>query len=232
MYSSATSDPKPHLPERQASFKAYVLDPQFPCVGARSALNRGRMEFGIYHALGDETSAQELCADLSAFSEKYQTPGAEPVTFIAMFNEPVADEASFTGALWRHLQALHNVDALQHAWDPTVSSDPANASFSFSIAGRAFFVVGLSPQSSRWARRAPFPCVAFNFHDQFEALKATGKYTGLQTAIRARDVALQGFVNKALTTFGDMSEARQYAGNATPADWVCPFQSGVAADGR
>jgi len=190
------------------------------------------MEFGSYRALGDKASAQALCADLGAFSAKYETPGAEPVTFIAMFEQPVVDEAAFTGALWRHLQAVHDIDALHHAWDPTVSSDPASASFSFSIAGRAFFVVGLSPQSSRWARRSPFPCVAFNFHDQFEALKATGKYTGLQTAIRTRDVALQGFVNKALTTFGDMSEARQYAGNATPADWVCPFQPEVQADGR
>ena len=190
------------------------------------------MEFGSYRALGDKASAQALCADLGAFSAKYETPGAEPVTFIAMFEQPVVDEAAFTGALWRHLQAAHDIDALHHAWDPTVSSDPASASFSFSIAGRAFFVVGLSPQSSRWARRSPFPCVAFNFHDQFEALKATGKYTGLQTAIRTRDVALQGFINKALTTFGDMSEARQYAGNATPADWVCPFQPEMQADGR
>jgi FPC/CPF motif-containing protein YcgG len=213
-------------------FKSYVQDPQFPCVGAKSALNRGRMEFGTYRALGDNVSARELCADLAEFSAKYDAPGAEPVTFIAMFDQPVADEAAFTDALWRHLQAVHDIDALQHTWDPTVSSDPTSPAFSFSIAGRAFFVVGLSPQSSRWARRSPFPCVAFNFHDQFEALKSNGKYTGLQTAIRARDVALQGFVNKALTTFGEKSEARQYAGNATPADWVCPFQPEVPADGR
>jgi len=61
-----------------ARFHAYVQDPQFPRVGARSALSRGRMEFGTYRALGDQASAQELCTDLSAFSANYGTPGAEP----------------------------------------------------------------------------------------------------------------------------------------------------------
>jgi len=153
MHSSATADPKRHLAEWQATFRAYVLDPQFPCVGARSALNRGRTEFGVYRSLGDEASARELSADLAAFSAKYEAPGAMPVTFIAMFEESVADEAAFTEALWFHLQALHDIDAREHRWDPTVSSDPRSASFSFSVAWRAFFVVGLSPESSRWASR-------------------------------------------------------------------------------
>ena len=42
------------LPSGKAAFGAYVRDPVFPCVGARSALNRGRIEFGSYNALGDE----------------------------------------------------------------------------------------------------------------------------------------------------------------------------------
>lgn len=208
----------------EARFEAYVRDPTFPCVGARSALNRGRMEFGLYSALGDEGAARMLCDDLADFSSRYETPGADPVSFVAMFDQTVTDEAAFTSGLWRHLQALHDVDGQQHAWDPTVSSDPQSSAFSFSVSGRAFFVVGLSPASSRLARRAPFPCLVFNFHDQFETLKESGRYGSLQKVIRNRDIALQGSINQSLTTFGDASEARQYAGNLTPSDWVCPFK--------
>jgi FPC/CPF motif-containing protein YcgG len=123
--------------------------------------------------------------------------------------------------------ALHRCDRRDFNWAPGVSSDPAAADFSFSIAGRAFFVVGLHPHASRLARRAPMPCIAFNFHDQFVQLRASGKYERLQRLIRARDVALQGDANPVLAGFGEASEARQYAGRALGADWACPFQAGV-----
>jgi hypothetical protein len=32
-----------------------------------------------------------------------------------------------------------------------------------------------------------------------------------------------------LSTFGDASEARQYGGDATRSDWVCPFKPAPAA---
>lgn len=222
-YPETTAPDMQHRPD-SVKFAAYVADPAFPCVGARSALNRGRMEFGSYSQLGDTGCARALCNDLTTFSQKYGSPGSEPVSFVAMFDQTFADEAGFVDGLWRHLQALHEVDRHQHVWDESVSADPASESFSFSIAGRAFFVVGLCPQSSRLARRAPFPCLVFNFHDQFGSLKESGKYTGMQKVIRGRDIALQGFVNASLTTFGEASEARQYAGNATASDWVCPFK--------
>ena len=133
-----------------------------------------------------------------------------------MFRQPVANEDDFHRRLWTHLQAMHDIDAANHPWDAAVSSDVADKQFSFSIASRAFFVVGLHPSSSRLARRAPFPCVVFNFHDQFEAMRADGKYGKLQEAIRARDVALQGDVNPVLARFGEASEAHQYSGRAQP----------------
>ena len=210
-------------------FKSYVLGASFPCVGARAAINRGRMEFGSYGSLGNQGDALALCDDLADFAAKYPSPGTDPVSFVAMFEQDVADEATFVQGLWRHLQAMHDIDVVRHPWDPEVSTDPQSKSFSFSVGGRAFFVVGLSPSASRTARRAPFPCLVFNFHDQFESLKASGKFTGMQNAIRTRDVALQGSINPALAMYGDRSEARQYAGDATAADWVCPFKPSVAA---
>ena len=120
------------------------------------------------------------------------------------------------------LQAIHDLDIKEHPWASDVSDDPGSADFSFSVASRAFFVVGLHPRSSRLARRAQRPTLVFNFHGQFEALRASGRYEKLQAAIRERDVALQGNINPVLARFGEASEALQYSGRASGG---CPFHT-------
>ena len=208
--------------EAKRRFSAFVAAPEFPCVGAKSALNRDRLRHRHYLAF-DDASARALCEDLETFSKEFPNPGGQPVSFIATFDTQVADEAAFEALLWSQLQRMHEHDCRQFAWNETVSSDPADDNFSLSIAGRAFFVVGMHPAASRMSRRTPMPCLVFNFHDQFVAMKATGAYDTLQAAIRKRDLALQGSINPELTRFGEASEARQYAGRAVGADWVCPF---------
>lgn len=212
---------------------AYALDATFPCLGARSAINSGRAHFGRYGSLGvdDLASLQALCDSLIEFSAAYPAPGEAPVTFIALFDDDVSSEEEFERRLWRHLQLLHDRDRLQFNWATDVSSDPASRNFSFSVAGRAFYIVGVHPRASRTARRAPVPCLVFNFHDQFELLRASGKYDRLQRAIRLRDIALQGNANPVLMRFGEASEARQYSGRAIDAGWQCPLRSGVADAG-
>lgn len=203
---------------------SFIADPKFPCVGAKSALNKHRMRFGHYAAMCDATSVAAQCEDLLAFSAEFPNPGDVPVSFVSTFGAFEAGEAEFESLMWRHLQAMHDADRLRFGWNPSVSADPAHDDFSLSIAGRAFFVVGMHPNASRLARRAPLPCLVFNFHDQFVALKRSGKFEHLQAAIRARDTELQGCVNPVLAGFGDRSEARQYSGRAVEDHWVCPFR--------
>ena len=76
---------------------------------------------------------------------------------------------------------------------------------------------------SRLSRRSPVPCLVFNFHNQFEALRANGKFDGMQKVIRRREIELQGSINPVLARYGDASEARQYSGVAVSAGWKCPF---------
>lgn len=209
--------------QAEARFSAFISDSKFPCVGARSALNKGRIRYGHYAALGELDSARALREALINFSEEFQEPGAQPVSFVATFDSDVPDELAFEQLLWLQLRIMSELDRDSVAWDPTVSADPGSAEFSMSVAGRAYFVVGLHPAASRLARRSPMPCLVFNFHDQFEMLKASGKYAGMQDVIRARDTALQGSINPVLARFGDASEARQYSGRAVPAGWECPF---------
>jgi FPC/CPF motif-containing protein YcgG len=208
-------------------FRSFVAAQEFPCVGAKSALNRDRIEFDICDELGSIPSAQRLRAKLKSFSARHVDPGVEPVSFVALFRAQVPDEDAFHDLLWTQLQSIHDLDVREHPWAPDVSSDPDSADFSFSVASRAFFVVGLHPEASRFARRAPCPALVFNFHDQFEAMRATGHYDKLQSAIRTRDIALQGHINPVLARFGEASEALQYSGRASSGGG-CPFHPRAA----
>jgi FPC/CPF motif-containing protein YcgG len=69
----------------------------------------------------------------------------------------------------------------------------------------------------------------FNLHDQFERLRAEGRYERLRASIVDRDAAWTGSVNPMLAQHGERSAARQFSGRAVPDDWACPFRRGAAA---
>jgi hypothetical protein len=212
------------------SFRALVLNSRFSCVGAKAALGRGSYRVGLYGALGSTEAAAGLARDLFSFVEEQGELGGEFTTFVASFEGPTAaDEATFERLLWAQLQRLHEEDRRHHRWDPSVSEDPEDPTFAFSFAERAFFVVGLHPASSRFARRFAWPTLIFNAHEQFHRLREEGRYERMQEVIRLRERSLQGTLNPNLGDFGVRSEARQYSGRAAEAQWRCPFRAGDGA---
>jgi FPC/CPF motif-containing protein YcgG len=224
-YQDMSHPPQQHK-QLVAEFTDFITDRAFPCVGAKSASNRGRMDMIVCDQMGTDESAQQLCSGLAQFSARYPEPGEDPVSFVAIFQADAGGEDEFHEKLWRQLQLVHDLDATRFSWARGVSDDPASNDFSFSVAGRAFFVVGLHPRSSRLARRPPRPTLVFNFHEQFEAMKASGRYAKLQSAIRQRDMELQGYINPVLAQFGAASEAQQYSGKHGGG---CPFHARKAA---
>ena len=86
------------------------------------------------------------------------------------------------------------------------------------------YVIGMHPKASRLARTRPYPTMVFNLHEQFDRLRARGKFEMMKQTIRTRDMTLQGSINPMLASFGDSSEARQYSGQAVPENWACPFR--------
>lgn len=209
-----------------AAFSKFVLDPRFPCLGAKSAVHLRNYRLEVYYSLGSEIDAPALARDLSEFSAASPPNVDELSAFVAVFPHfPPEDEAAFERRLWTQLQVLHESDARTSAWAEDVSSDPEDPEFSFSVAGRAFFVVGLHQKSSRLARRFQWPALVFNPHSQFTHLREAGRFNGLRSAIRSRDTVLQGSPNPNLADFGESSEARQYSGRAAPPEWKCPFHN-------
>jgi FPC/CPF motif-containing protein YcgG len=219
-----TAPPTMFAQVAHSALREFVLCEDYPCLGARAAFNRGTYRFGAYERLDDPAVSRGLMRDLYAFATERRGIARNFTTFAAVFREPIpAGELDFERALWSQLERLHALDRTLHEWDPAVSDDPADPDFSFSLAGNAFFVVGMHPQASRRARRFAWPALIFNAHEQFEDLRSNGTFAGLQQQIRARDVRLQGNINANLADYGRHSEAAQYSGRQVEGDWKCPF---------
>lgn len=207
------------------SFQSFIRSGAFPCVGAKSALGRGRMRFVVGKEITSAWDDLRIYPNLLALARDYR---AEPALFqslVVLFERDGGlDEAAYERNLWARLQSLSEKDEwLGQAPDPRVSDDPDDPHFSLSFGGEAFFVVGLHPRASRPARRFERPALVFNLHDQFERLRAQGRYEKLREAIIGRDVALAGTPNPMLARHGTVSEARQYSGRQVGPEWTCPF---------
>ncbi len=200
-----------------------VAHPEYPCLGARSVFRRDAATVLVLDDLESEESRAELARALAEYGRDADPAGAF-VSFVAIFRGPeVRDEAHFEQLLWDLLQQLHDEDT--EPWATGVDDDPDKAHFAFSHAGVAYFIVGLHPQASRIARRAPLPTLVFNLHEQFELLRGEGGFERMRDTIRRRDAALQGEINPMVDDHGQSSEARQYSGREVEEDWEAPFVS-------
>jgi len=197
---------------------------EYPCVGAKAAVNTKQYRLGVYDRMGVEESTVALARDLKLYIEDSLGKDCNYMSMIAVFEDKVDSELDFEKKLWEQLQQLHDAD-VDAEWDPSVSSDPSDPNFSFSFNGYAFFVVGLHPQASRRARRFGFTAMAFNLHKQFEALRESGVYEKMKQTIRTRENNYDGGINPMLKDHGQGLEAPQYSGREVDESWKCPFLS-------
>lgn len=204
------------------AYNKFVLTEDHPCIMAKSLFKMKKYDLKVYENMNDSASLKQLIADLKIYLDQYNFDGMEFKSFIASFpNNHFANEVDFEDALWQTLQCLHNIDDCE--WDHRVSDNPKDTEFSFSLAGRAFYIVGLHPESSRLARQAPYTTLVFNLHHQFDKLREMGTYQVVRDTIRKNDSELQGSINPVLRDFGAESETKQYSGRQVEQNWKCPF---------
>jgi uncharacterized protein len=218
------NDPHP----LQNELRHFIANPQFPCVGAKSAMARGVVARAMTSAWDDLAVHRALMS----FVASYRRDTALFQSFAVIFETPrTLDERQFERQLWHRLQSLSDKDKwLGQPHNRTVSHDPANPHFGMSFAGEAFFVVGLHPHASRKARRFRAPTMVFNLRAQFDQLRAEGRYEKMRATILDRDVRFSGSINPMLARHGESSEARQYSGRVVGDDWRCPFHYGADRD--
>lgn len=206
-------------------FGDFVRDKDFPCVGAKAALSKGTLELLICRSISSSWDDLRMHDKLMHWAQAYQeAPGLFRSLAFIFEDETALDEQEFEAAMWQRLQSLADKDAwLDVPYDQSVSSDPDDPHFSLSFGGKAFFAVGLHPNASRPARRFERAVIVLNLHDQFEQLRAEGRYETIRKTILARDEHLAGSINPMLARHGESSEAAQYSGRHVGADWKCPF---------
>ena len=208
-------------------FQTRIADAAFPCVGAKTALSQQSLSFVLAADLRSARDDHAIVRQLQAFAAEAAADTLFVTRVVLFTATPQLDEIQFEQALWQRLQALHVLDAGEHDWDPDVSSDPENPSFSLSLGGRAFYVIGLHPGASRAARRFGCAALVFNLHSQFETLRAQNRYDRVVDVITRRDIAYSGSRNPMLAKHGVTSEARQYSGRQVDGAWRCPFSAMV-----
>lgn len=212
--------------------RARIAEPEFPCVGAKSALARGTLKTLVCHSLASGWDDVLIHRELMDWAESYKADPTGLRSLAVVFSGPDdLDEEGFETLMWERIQSFADKDHwLGQRYDHRVSADPGDPHFSLSFGGEAFFVVGLHPNASRPARRFPRPTLVFNLHAQFEALREEGKYERMREKILARDVELAGTLNPMLARHGEASEARQYSGRVVEDGWRCPFHDKRASE--
>ncbi|MEP7097878.1 MAG: guanitoxin biosynthesis heme-dependent pre-guanitoxin N-hydroxylase GntA, partial [Dokdonella sp.] len=219
---SQNSEPARDEPAVRA-FKAFIRRKSYPCLGAKSALSRGRLTCFCGHDITQPNDDEHIADKVQSLALDTHHDDVFVSLAVLFPGSPMLSEIAFEQALWQRLRAINAIDRLQHGWDSSVSDDPQSRHFSMSVGGKGFFVVGLHPGASRLARRFQCPAMVFNLHSQFDRLRAEGRYEKLRGAIGERDVAFSGSRNPMLAAFGQRSEARQYSGRCLDEDWECPF---------
>jgi uncharacterized protein len=211
--------------------KAFIANPLFPCVGAKSALAKGQINVVVARSIVSAWDDLAIHRALMEFVRGYLRNRAMFQSFAVVFEGPrTLGERAFEANMWARIQSMSDKDAwLGQRYDKRVSPEPANPHFALSFGGEGFFVVGLHPKSSRKARRFEAPALIFNLRDQFERLREQGRYEKMRATILDRDVRYSGSLNPMLARHGEASEARQYSGRAVGEDWQCPFSRAAAA---
>jgi FPC/CPF motif-containing protein YcgG len=178
----------------------------------------------VYDRIDNDQNIELILKDIESYIDNYDFKSKTFESLLISFEKSQFDtEKEFENALWIFLQRLHDQDDKE--WDGNVSKDPNHPDFSFSIKGRAFYIVGMHPQSSRLARRSPVCTLAFNLHWQFEKMREMGIFQSVKKRIRKRDTALQGSINPVLEDFGNDTETKQYSGRKVENTWKCPFHN-------
>ncbi|ALJ04144.1 hypothetical protein APS56_02805 [Pseudalgibacter alginicilyticus] len=205
-------------------YKHFIINKNHPCVMANSVFTMDNYKLNIYDDINSEEIISAVLLNIENYLNNYDYESKEFQSLIICFkNNKFKTELEFENALWNFLQRLHNYD--DAPWDESVSSDPNDPNFSFSIKNKAFYIIGMHPESSRLARKAPYCTIVFNLHYQFEKLREMGAYERVKKRIRSRDKELQGFINPVLADFGLDAETKQYSGRNVEKDWKCPFHN-------
>lgn len=209
----------PHATLIHDQFRALLLSEAYPCLGGRSAVRTDCYRLGVYPELGTETAVRDCAFGLWTMLADWPRDSHSVAVLVAVFDGPaISDELDFERALWRQLNAMHRLDAARSGFTETSPITLNEDDDGFFFGDRTFFIVGLNPAASRWARRFGWPTLIFNSLTHDTVLRSRGQYERMQRIIRRRDTRLQGAPNPSV----DLPQMAQFSGRPVSQDWQCP----------
>jgi len=169
--------PQAQQQEMIADYLAFISRPDFPCVAARAAFAHDQISCFVAGNMLCPADDKHILDFIYQFVNDYRNAKSLYHSATIIFAGPeITSEEYFDELLWRKLQSLSNLDAVNYNYDSRVSDDPASPDFSYSLKEEAFFLIALHPASSRLSRRFKYPTLVFNPHDQFEILREQHHY--------------------------------------------------------
>src|SRR5690606_30390078 len=193
-------------------FLKKIDDPDYPCLGAKSALHTHQYRMGMYGLMGKEETTAALGDDLKTYIQETIAADSQYMSMIAVFTDHVHSELDFEKRLWMQLQKLHDSENPEQPWDPAVGSDPENNDFSFSFNCTACFILVLHSNSSRKARTFGFPPMACNLHRQFQQLREHDNDVKMKQTIRNREINYDSTFNPMISDHSEGLKTPQYSG--------------------
>lgn len=197
---------------------------KFPCTVAKTLVAKDKIEIKKYNF--KFFSPDDLRSDLISFRKNLDTDGKYFKSFIAEFDTITNEKISFKkfeDFFWNLLTSLRQTELKYASYDRSVSANPEDSNFGFSVDGSAYFLIMLHPNSPRMSRRSSKPAIVFNLHLQFEKLRSQGLFKKFVKIIRRRDLKLQGSQNPMTKNFGQSPEWLQFTGREVPVNSKCPF---------
>jgi uncharacterized protein len=208
---------------------SFILRADFPCIGAKASLAQGGLTTMIARDIQSSADDQAIHGALLMQAKTIDGNENALASFAVIYeHQNNLDECSFEHALWQRLAGLMAIDAACGIpWCSTASRDVTAPNYAMSVGNNAYFVIGLHPNASRFARRFSHCAMVFNAHKQFDEMRADGRYQRFQAINRARELSSYGSLNPMLADFGKTSEAPQYSGRFVEKTWICPMHKGT-----
>ncbi len=214
--------PDTHLIEK--AYRDHISADTFPCVAAKLAGKKKNIHVMVAGHMGCPFHDKPVHEFLGRFISSFRDSTEIYHSAAVIFPFEISSEQEFETFLWQRLQALSDLDAINHEYAKDVSREPNANDFSYSLHGEALFIIGMHPFNERPARRFMYPALVFNPHESFQHLRKKGGYEKMKSLVRKHDLEQNGSVNAMLADFGERSEVFQYSGRVYDSAWKCPLQ--------
>ena len=191
-------------------FRDHIDARDFPCVGAKSALSRGTLKIvparSTHQRLGRRAIHREL---LDWAATTAATRSAQPRRRLRRARRPQRSASSNAACGNASSRSPTRTTVARAALRPARQRRSRRSALLAELRRRGVLRRRPAPRRPAVRRGASQrPALVFNLHDQFEQLRAQGRYERMREAILERDVALAGSLNPMLARHGEASEAR------------------------